>query len=352
MTRLRFIVTGVGNVGRTFLEVLLSRGPLLQERHGVELRAVGVADSSGALMDPAGLELAQIVACKRSGGRVAQLRGGVPGLGAAALVDAADAELLVEATPSSPVDGMPGLAAVRRALARGMHCVLASKGPLVLAYPELAAQSDLTGSPHAPSLRFSGAVGGALPSINLGRRDLAGARITRVEGVLNHTCQLVLALRARGWSSEAALAEARRLGVAEPDASLDLEGWDAAAKLVILAHAVLGAPAELRDVAVRGIADLDDAALRAASAGGARLSLVALAAYEGERLRLEVAPTSLPPEHPLARLDRDELGIVMHSDIFGRTTATSLETGGPLGTAAALLRDALEIAGRLKARGA
>lgn len=352
MTTLRFILTGLGNVGRSFLEVLSSRQALLAARYGLVLQAVGVADSSGAAIDRSGLDLAAVIAHKRARGGVARLPAvGVAGVSAPELVDATAAELVLEATPSSHVDGMPGLEVARRALARGMHCVLASKGPLVRAFAELAARSDLAGPPEAPMLRFSGAVGGALPSINLGRRDLAGGRISRVEGVLNRTTQLVLGLRARGYSAEAALAEARRIGVAEPDAAADLEGWDAACKLVIVANAVLGERAGLGDVAVTGIGGVGDEELRAALAAGGRISLLAVAEARAEGYALRVAPTALAAGHPLARLGLDEMGIVYESDVFGRTTASSLEDG-TLGTAAAMLRDVVEIAVSRRSRGA
>ena len=90
----------------------------------------------------------------------------------------------------------------------------------------------------AAQLRFSGAVGGALPTVNVGRRDLAAADIRRVEAVLNGTTQLILTLMAAGESFEGALEEAQRIGIAEPDPSLDVDGWDTANKLIIIANAV------------------------------------------------------------------------------------------------------------------
>ncbi len=353
-TTIRFTLTGLGNIGRTLLEVLHSRTQWLRERHGLELRAVGLADASGAAADPAGLDIGTVVALKKQGRGVATLPGsGRPGMGALELVRTVGADLLLEATPTNHVDGQPGLDLVRAALERGMDCVLASKGPLAVAYGELEARSDLAlgAGPEAPALRFSGAVGGALPSINLGRRDLAGGRITRVEAVLNGTTQMILGLRAGGMGFDEALREAQRLGIAEPDAELDVQGWDAACKLVILANAVLGRRVGLKDVSVTGIADVGAEELRMAWANGGRMSLLAVAqalpgdGVAGPRYRLSVAPTMLRADHPLARLGMDEMGIVYYSDIFGRTTAMSLEDG-PVGSVAAMLRDILEIAGR------
>ena len=348
-TTIRFVLTGLGNIGRTLLAVLHSREELLRERHGLVLRAVGLADSSGVAADPRGLELGAVVALKKQGLGVASLpRGGRAG-SALELLESVEADMLLEATPTDHHDGQPGLELVRTALRRGMHCVLASKGPLVVAYPELEAASDLA-SPGRPALRFSGAVGGALPSINIGRRDLAGGRITRVEAVLNGTTQMILGLRARGMSFVQALAEAQRVGVAEPDAGLDVGGWDAACKLVILCNAVLRRHVTLADVSVTGIEGVTRESLRAAWAHGGRMSLLAVAQAlpdPTQGYRLSVAPTFLAPDHPLGRLGIDEMGSIYHSDIFGRTCAMSREDG-PVGSVAAMLRDILEIAGQTK----
>lgn len=349
MTTLRTILTGVGNIGRTFLEVVEARRERLRSRYGLTLVPVGLADASGTAADPSGLDVGAAVALKRQRRSVAALPGvGRPGQTALELLRTTEADLLIEATPTDPAGGQPGLDLVRAALRRGTSAVLASKGPLVVAYAELAALSDLSegAGDRAPCLRFSGAVGGALPSVNLGWRDLAGGEITRIEAVLNGTTQRILGLRARGASAAEALAEAQRIGIAEPDPTLDVDGWDAACKLVILANAVLRRRVGLADVRVRGIGEVEDAALRAAAASGGRVSLVALAdRREDGSYELSVRPTTLAAEHPLARLGLDELGIVYHSDIAGRTAATSLEEG-PIGTVAAMLRDVIEVARR------
>ncbi len=348
VTTLRYILTGLGNIGRTFLEVIEARRDWLRERYGLTLIPVGLADASGAAADPAGLDVGAVVALKRQGRSVGELPGvGRRGRSAQELLDGTEADLLLEATPTDRFNGEPGLGLVRAALRRGMHAVLASKGSLVVAFAELAALSDLaegTG-PRRPCLRFSGAVGGALPSVNVGWRDLAGATITRVEAVLNGTTQMILGLRTGGMSAAAALAEAQRIGIAEPDASLDVDGWDAACKLVILANAVLRRSATLASVQVEGIGAVTDEALRAAQAGGGRMSLLAVAVREGDAYALSVAPTALAADHPLARLSGDEMGIVYDSDIAGRMTATIREDG-PVGTVAAMLRDVIEVAGR------
>lgn len=338
----RYVLTGLGNIGRTLLEVLISRGDLLARRHGFDLLCVGVADSSGAAYDPAGIDIAAVAALKRAGGHVRALPQFDPALSPIDLA-ARPAEFLLEATPTNLVDAQPGLDIVRAALRSGKHAVLASKGPLVLAYQELAALSDLAGPPTAPALRFSGAVGGALPTINIGRRDLAGAIISRAELVVNGTTQVILEEMAGGKSFPDALAEAQRQGIVEPDPSLDVDGWDAANKLVIFANAVLGQPTTLADLTVEGIRGVGAEELRAAWAAGGRISIVGSADRRPDgSYALAVRPAALGPEHPLARLRGGEMGLVYHSDIIGRTAAASQEDG-PMGSTQAMLRDVIEI---------
>ena len=181
-----------------------------------------------------------------------------------------------------------------------------------------------------------------MPTINIGWRDLAGCRIERVEAVLNGTTQGILRAMERGDSYADALAEMQRRGLAETDPTLDVEGWDAANKTVILANAVLRRPTTLADVAVEGITRLTADELRAASARGERIVLLCLAERQGDDFALSVRPTALPAEHPLARMSGDEMGVVYYTDIAGRLSVTSLERD-PVPTAAAMLRDTISI---------
>lgn len=345
-TTYRLLLSGLGNVGRSFLGVLRSQEALLYERYGVRFSLAGCADSGGAAFDPAGLELNAVLAAKERRQSVATLAGaGRPGMGAVELAGSVEADLLLEATPVNLDTGQPGLDTARAALRRGIPLVLANKGPLALAFAELAGLSDQgTGQPGSkrPALRFSACVGGAMPTINIGRRDLAGAQILRVEAVLNGTTQGILRAMEQGTSYADALADMQRRGIAETDPRLDVEGWDSASKLVILANAVLGQPTTLRDLAVAGITELTDEQLRETNSRGERIVLLCLAERAGPRYTLSVRPTPLPLYHPLARMSDDEMGVVYYTDIAGVQTATTLERD-PIPTAAAMLRDVLDI---------
>jgi homoserine dehydrogenase len=264
---------------------------------------------------------------------------GRPGVSALEMVQSTEADLILEASPANLKDGQPGLSCIEAALSRGMHVVTANKAPLVLAFPRLLALAEA----HGAQIRFDATVAGGLPAINLGRRDLAAAKIHRLESVPNLTTNYILTRMAQdGLSYDEALAHAQAAGHAEADPSLDVEGWDAANKLVILAHSVLNYPATLADMDVEGIVGLSVETVRQAVAKGQRVKLVATAERDGDRYRLSVRPTWLDAGHPLAQLGPKQMGIVYHTDIMGVVSAAIVEET-PVPTAAAMLRDLIDV---------
>jgi homoserine dehydrogenase len=338
--QVRLLLMGVGNVGRRFLELLVRKRDTLRDGLGLELIPVGVADTSGVAICPAGLDSQQIVQLKTEGqGVAAYSQWGQPGGSALEMVQTAEADLLLEASPANLEDGQPGLSYIETALSRGMHVVTANKAPLVLAFPRLLTLTRI----HGVQLRFDATVAGGLPALNLGQRDLAAAEIHRLEGILNLTTNYILTRMAQdGLSYDEALAHAQDAGHAETDPSLDVEGWDAANKLVILAHSVLDYPVTLADVAVEGITHVNAETLRQAVAKGKRVKLVATAERDGDRYDLSVRPVWLDADHPLAQLGPKQMGIVYHTDISGVISAAIVEET-PVPTASAVLRDVVDI---------
>ncbi len=337
---IRLAIVGLGNLGRRLLQILDRKAEELEARYGIHFVVVGAADSRGAVADPNGLSLSEIIRLKENGESIAAYPGrGQPGLSPLSLVQQVEADALCEASPVNLEHGGPGLNCIRTALNRGMHVVTPNKGPMVLAYDELTALAREKGV----SLRFCGTVAGGLPAINIGQRDLAGAIVTKLEALPNLTTSFILDLMAHGQSYEQALAEAQAQGCAEADPSLDVDGWDAACKLVILANSVLGIPAGLDDVDVQGITGVTLADLETAKAAGKVIKLVAAAdRREDGSYALSVAPTPLPNTHPLAQLSGQQMGVVYHTDIYGVISAAILEEE-PVPSAATMLRDLLAI---------
>ena len=341
MREIRFLLIGLGNLGRRFCELLVEKDVVLQERYGFALRLVGAADSRGTAYSPEGLSPALVAQLKREGRSIADYPDtGRPGESALALVMAAEADLLLEASPVNLSQGAePGLSCIRAAMQKGMHVSTPNKGPLVVAFRELHELAAECGV----KLRFDGTVAGGLPAINLGQRELRGASIECLEAVPNLVTGYVMDLLSEGVDWDAALERARGEGVLEADASWDLDAWDAAAKLVILTNAVLGYPARLEEVERTGISAMSVKELQLGRQQGTRYRLLAKAerCVDGG-YRLTVQPVALRPEHSLGNLGRKQMGVVYHTDIFGSITAV-IEELTPMPSAASMLRDILDI---------
>lgn len=329
---------GLGNVNRNFLRILEMKQTELARRYGLAFRIVGVADSSGVAVNPDGFDPATTRQAKEVGHPVRDLPGFVAGASPADVLSTLACDLVLEASPVNLTTGEPGLGVARAALKRGIPVVLANKGPLVLAYRELHELAAATGA----GLAFSATVCGALPVINIGRRDLIAAEIQALRGIFNATTNFILAEMATGRSYADALAEAQRRGIAETDPTLDVEGWDTANKLVIVANSVLGMDATLADVSVTGITGVTAAHLEAEEASGSTIKLLATAEKRGADYTLAVKPTVVASDSFLGQCNGWEMGIEIQSDLYGRMYHKIWERE-PLPTAAAMLRDAVNL---------
>lgn len=329
---------GLGNVNRNFLRILEMKQAELARRYGLAFRIVAVADSSGVAVAPTGFDPAATRRFKETGGRVCALPGYVADATPADLLATLACDLVLEASPVNLTTGEPGLSVTRTALRRGIAVVLANKGPLALAYRELHTLAAASGA----GLAFSATVCGALPVLNIGRRDLIAAEILRLRGIFNATTNFILAEMATGRSYADALAEAQRRGIAESDPTLDVEGWDTANKLVIVANHLLGSDATLTDVAVTGITGVTAAALAQAARDGHTIKLLATAERTTAGYTLTVAPTLLPTTSFLGQCSGWEMGVEMESDLYGHMFHKIWERE-PLPTAAAMLRDAVNL---------
>ncbi len=176
----------------------------------------------------------------------------------------------------------------------------------------------------------------------IGARDLGATVIDRFEGIVNGTTNYILSRMTEGQSYDEALKHAQDIGMAEADPTLDVDGWDAANKLVIIANAVLHRPTTLKDLSVEGIRKVTQDDLRIATEHRQVVKLLAQAEKAGKDYRLSVAPVRLDKTHPLANLGAGMMGVIYHTDING-TIFASIEEDDPYPTAAGVLRDIIQV---------
>jgi homoserine dehydrogenase len=234
----------------------------------------------------------------------------------------------------------PARRLVEAAIAAGKPVVTANKALLAVHGAELAARAERAGVP----LAFEAAVAGGIPVIKALREGLAGNRIEAIAGILNGTCNYILTtMHERGGEFAEMLAEAQRLGYAEADPSLDVDGIDAAHKLAILAALAFGRPVAFEAVHVEGIRRVTALDIGFATELGYRIKLLGIAHRTGSGVAARVHPCLVPQSAPIARVDGVFNAVVAEGDFVGRIMLEGRGAGGGP-TASAVVADLIDLA--------
>lgn len=317
--------------------MLVSEGAAIAQQKGVSLRVIAVADSAGAvhLHEPA--MLANLLDWKRPDRNLGQLTGAERTWSLDQFL--AEADVLVDLGPTNLQTAQPSLDRIRWAIALGKHVVTSNKGPLALDYVDLKRQAEAAGV----QIRFSATICGGLPVLDTAR-GFETEPIVGFEGLLGATPNHILSrMESDGLDYQGALNLSRALGIAERDARLDVEGWDTAAKTVILANALLGAQISLAQVQVKGITDISPLDLTLARRQGGALKLVGWAKQQNGAVYAQVEPKVLPLDHPLARVSGAAQGITLEG-ASGTQVTLSGGASNPHVAAAAVVRDLIRLA--------
>ena len=319
-------------MGQNFAKLLLSRSEDLYAKHGLKPRIVGVFDSKGSAASSAGLDLNRLLEMKKKYGSIKKFHNKEKDSNGLEMISGLDAEVLIETTTSNYKDAEPGMSHIVNAMKKGLHVITVNKGPLALAFPslmELATYNQVL-------LRFSGTVGGGTPILDYAKNSLRGERIVSFDGILNGTTNYILTNMARGMTFKAALADAKKKGYVEADPSLDIDGFDAAAKLVILANWIMDMKVTIKDIERKGISGVTTTDVKNAAARKCAVKLIASC----DR-KLVVAPKEIPLDDPLC-VNGTLNAITFNSEHSGQQTIIGRGAGG-METASSILRDLLDI---------
>lgn len=332
---------GFGHVGRRFARLLDERRQRLHDECGAGVLVTAIVTrhhGSVASLVPIDA-VAAAERLERTGTLDAPHGHGEPlaPLDAIAHLSRSDAALrvVIETTTLDVRSGQPATEHVEAALDAGCHVVTANKGPVAFAYERLAACARRTGR----LFRFEGAVMDGVPVFNLVREALPLAEVLAVRGVLNSTTTHVLSAMERGEAFAAALARMQAQGIAEADPSLDVDGWDAAAKVAALANVLMDARITPHDVRRTGISERDGPWAREAVERGGRVRLVARAVRGQPPV---VQPLELPPGDILASLEGTGNALVLTTDVLGEVVIAQ-PAGDLTATAYALLADLVSV---------
>jgi len=232
---------------------------------------------------------------------------------------------------------------VEEALANGKHVVTANKALIAEFGNELfalAEQNDVV-------IRYEAAVAGGIPIIKALREGLAGNRIEWLAGIINGTGNFILSeMRDKGRDFAEVLAEAQALGYAEADPTFDVEGIDAAHKLVILASLAFGMPLQFSSVYTEGITRLTPEDVEYAEELGYRIKHLGVAKQGANGVELRVHPTLIPEARLLANVNGVKNAVLVEGDAVGPTLYYGAGAGAEP-TASAVVADIVDLARQL-----
>ncbi|MGE5683750.1 MAG: homoserine dehydrogenase [Nitrososphaerota archaeon] len=330
---MRLILLGFGVVGQSFVKLLLSHSTDLYNDYGIKPKVVACADNGGIVTCDQGLDLDRLLNIKKK--KKSIIHYGSKGNRSEILdvIENIDAEVVIELTPTNIVDGEPGKNHIISAMKSGKNVITVNKGPLALEFPSLMELAEY----NRIAFKFSGTVGGGTPILEFAKRCLKGDRIISFEGILNGTTNYILSKMYEGLNFSEALQDASEKGYAEKDPTLDVDGFDAAAKLVIASNFVMNMKSTMKDVSREGIRDVKPSQVLTERKNGNAMKLIA--SCDGKNLVVKPKPVSM--KDPIC-VDGILNAITFTCQHSGQQTIIGKGAGG-METASAILRDLIDI---------
>jgi homoserine dehydrogenase len=311
-TQVNIALLGFGNVGRAFARCVKTTSGT----SAIQIRVRAVADSSGGLFLDNDSSLERVMAHKASGHSLSEFAPDEVIADAHEFVRTLPSEgisLLVESLPTNIGSGEPALALIASALDQGTNVVTVDKGPVAHGLELLQDASGKSGA----RLGYSGTTGVRIPD------EVASDRVLEIRGVLNGTTNYILTeMQQHGRSFDDALAKAQAQGIAEPDPTLDLEGWDTACKILILAKSLMAATNELSEISRIGIGSQTESLIRTARETDRVVRLVGRARIWQGRVRVSVAPKLIRTDSPFYSISGTSKAAIFRTE-QGETFATA-----------------------------
>ncbi|MBU8934881.1 MAG: homoserine dehydrogenase [candidate division Zixibacteria bacterium] len=339
---MRLLLIGFGTVGQGLAELLLEKEKSLFDDYGLKTQVVGISDMlKGSLYNTDGIDLTAALEKAKSGGKISDLSDKYDG-DALSLIAAADADMIVEATYTDIKTAEPATSHIRAALEKGMHVTTTNKGPTALFFHDMAKLAKDKGV----EFLYEGTVISGTPLLNLIRETLAGCAISEVKGILNGTTNYILSEMEAGLAYEDVLKTAQELGYAEAVPDADVLGWDALAKVTIIANAVFGASCKPDDFSCKGITDITSDAIADAKKRGKRFKLIGKVWRDGDQVKGSVAPEEVDLSHPLAGVMGATNAVTITTDALGDVTIVG-PGAGRVETGYSALVDIIHVGGKL-----
>jgi homoserine dehydrogenase len=343
MKTYRMALIGFGNVGQGFTQIIADKGDDIARQFGVEIKIVAVSDiQKGSLYDSGGLDPQALLQAVSNGRSLETIKAPNHGWNPLKTINETNADVVAEMTYTNLQTAEPASGHVAAALRAGKHVVTTNKGPIALKYDELSKLAQQ----NNVQFGVEGTVMSGTPSLHLGLDFLKAAGIHKIQGILNGTTNYILTRMGEGSTYQEALEQAQRLGYAEADPTGDVEGFDAAGKVLIMANILMDTPLHMSDVDRKGISHLTAQDVEEAKENGEKWKLIGTLSQESDQVKASVKPVRLPLSHPLASVDGATNAITYSTGLLGDVTLIG-PGAGRLETGYALIVDLIAMLNRL-----
>lgn len=339
MQDLELVFIGFGTVGQGFAKLLNRKKKYLEETHSLRTKVTAIVDEVlGSVIDPSGIDLGDIIGRLDRDGRIS----GENDVDVVKVIRNSAADVVIEVTFTDIDTGEPATSFIKEALTSGKHVISTNKGPPALAMKELEGLAKENGVYY----RYEGTVLSGTPCLNLSSEAMRGVDVRSIRGILNGTCNYILEEMEKGTSYDRALNTAQELGYAEADPTADVEGFDAATKIVILANKLMNANLSVSDVDRSGIVGLTADEINRSDESGLKTKLIASAHRKNGKVNLQVGVNELTLDDPLASVNGVLNAATFSTDSLGDVTIIGPGAGSEA-TAQALFTDLLAINDKL-----
>ena len=327
---------GFGNVGHGFIAALLEKSGYYKKELGLDFVITAITDIRfGTVYDPDGLPLNELAdAHDFSGMDPKYLRE----WNTIETIREAECDVIIELSYTDLHTGEPAVLHCQEAILSGKHVITSNKGPIALYYKMLSGLARDNGV----KIGYEATVMSGTPSLRLGREILLQTGIESVRGIFNGTTNFILTEMESGSSYEDALKKAQALGYAEADPTGDVEGFDCAGKVSILAQTLFGVFIKPDEISRQGITGITLEDIKEAKENGCRWKLIGSVKRTENGVETFVKPMMLPLDNPLANINGATNAIQYNSDLLGDVTLIGAGAGRKE-TAAALIEDLFSI---------
>ncbi len=325
MKELKLAMLGFGVAAKAFSRILLEKHDEIAKDTGFDIRVTAITTGSrGGLMDPRGIDLKAAMEEMERLNRFDPQGPSYCGWNSLKVVAEADYDAVLEMTPINIKTGQPAIDHLKGAMLRGKHAITANKGPMAWAYRELR---DLAAE-KGVKFYYETTVMAGTPLFNMSETSLAYCTISRIRGLLNATTNYFLKEMEKGLPFDTILENGRRGGFLEADPSMDLDGWDASAKLTALMNVLMDAGLDPMRIDRTGIMDIKPEDVQAAAARGNKIKLICEGWLEEDGTpRGRVKPVEIPASDVMAGPDVVS-AVRLETDLMGPVTVVQygLET--------------------------